>query len=286
MNKGCLIFAHNSRNLDYSLLSIISGGLAKKNLEVPVSLVTDQSTVDWMKSNKTMNLAEKVFENIILAPRPETDNKRLLKDGASSQTIPFINFNRSDAYQLSPYDKTLLIDSDYLILSKKLNNYWDVDGAVKISSSIKDLGDDRSGYLDRYISDTGVRLIWATAVMFEKNSQSELFFNTLTTVKNNYSYFADIFRFSDRIYRNDIAFSVTKHILDGFSNDTSTDLPHLYTSLDKDMLIDVKDNGKLIFANSKKMSDDYYLTSVNEVDIHVMNKQSIVRNAEKLLRLI
>ena len=33
MKKGCLIFAHNNRQIDYSLLALISGGLAKKNLK-------------------------------------------------------------------------------------------------------------------------------------------------------------------------------------------------------------------------------------------------------------
>jgi hypothetical protein len=50
MKNGCLIFAHNNRQIDYSLLALISGGLAKKNLKVPISLVTDKSTVDWLFS--------------------------------------------------------------------------------------------------------------------------------------------------------------------------------------------------------------------------------------------
>jgi hypothetical protein len=41
MKKGALIFAHNSRDIDYALMAIISGGLVKKNLKVPVSLATD-----------------------------------------------------------------------------------------------------------------------------------------------------------------------------------------------------------------------------------------------------
>jgi hypothetical protein len=49
MTKGVLIFAHNSPDVDYGLMATIAGGLAKKNLGVPVSLVTrirhtDQST--------------------------------------------------------------------------------------------------------------------------------------------------------------------------------------------------------------------------------------------------
>ena len=49
MNTGVLIFAHNSRDVDYALTAVISAGLAKKYLKVPVSLVTDSPTLEWMK---------------------------------------------------------------------------------------------------------------------------------------------------------------------------------------------------------------------------------------------
>ena len=48
MTNGILIFAHNNREVDYGLLAVISGGLAKKHLHVPVSLVTDHSTKEWL----------------------------------------------------------------------------------------------------------------------------------------------------------------------------------------------------------------------------------------------
>ncbi len=46
MKKGILIYAYNSPTLDYALMGIISGGLAKKNLGIPASLVSDQSTIE------------------------------------------------------------------------------------------------------------------------------------------------------------------------------------------------------------------------------------------------
>jgi hypothetical protein len=51
MKCGALIFAHNNRDVDYALMSVISAGLVKKNLQVPVSLVSDESTIEWMKTS-------------------------------------------------------------------------------------------------------------------------------------------------------------------------------------------------------------------------------------------
>ncbi len=121
MTRGVLIFAHNSPNVDYGLMAVIAGGLAKKNLSVPVSLVTDLGTVNWLEESGMISKAREVFDKIIEVERPYTKNVRNLHDGFESKVIPFVNTNRYSVWELSPYDQTLLIDSDYLIFSNVLN---------------------------------------------------------------------------------------------------------------------------------------------------------------------
>lgn len=287
MNRGVLIFAHNNRDVDYALMSIISGSLAKKNLGLPVSLVTDETTLTWMETSGIKQKAIEVFEQIIITDKPQTDNSRRLHDGNESKFVPFVNLNRTDAFSLSPYDQTLLIDSDYLIFTDNLNKFWEYSETVLLGQSINDIiGTDRLGYHDRYVSDTGVHLYWATTVMFTKNEYSENFFSLLSYVKENYQYYSDLFRFYTRNYRNDIAFSVTQHIMDGFETKSSIHLPPVFSTLDRDILETVKDNGNLVFLINMIMNEKYIAASVKDVDIHVMNKSSITRNAEKLLALI
>jgi hypothetical protein len=210
-----------------------------------------------------------------------------LHDGNESKFVPFVNLNRTDAFSLSPYDQTLLIDSDYLIFTDNLNKFWEYSETVLLGQSINDIiGTDRLGYHDRYVSDTGVHLYWATTVMFTKNEYSENFFSLLSYVKENYQYYSDLFRFYTRNYRNDIAFSVTQHIMDGFETKSSIHLPPVFSTLDRDILETVKDNGNLVFLINMIMNEKYIAASVKDVDIHVMNKSSITRNAEKLLALI
>ena len=287
MNRGVLIFAHNNRDVDYALMSIISGSLAKKNLGLPVSLVTDETTLTWMETSGIKQKAIEVFEQIIITDKPQTDNSRRLHDGNESKFVPFVNLNRTDAFSLSPYDQTLLIDSDYLIFTDNLNKFWEYSETVLLGQSINDIiGTDRLGYHDRYVSDTGVHLYWATTVMFTKNEYSENFFSLLSYVKENYQYYSDLFRFYTRNYRNDIAFSVTQHIMDGFETKSSIHLPPVFSTLDRDILETVKDDGNLVFLINMIMNEKYIAASVKDVDIHVMNKSSITRNAEKLLALI
>jgi hypothetical protein len=286
MTQGILLYAHNNRTVDYALMAVIAGGFAKKNLQVPVSLVTDASTITWMKESNILNQAESLFDHIITVDRPTTDNQRRLHDGQTEQMIPFINTNRSTAWELTPYDRTLLIDSDFFILSGSLGEYWNVDADVMLGSAINDIyNDSRVGYLDRHVSDTGVKMYWATTVMFSKNANAKLFFNTVNYVKENYSQFADVFRFDPRQFRNDIAFSVAKHILDGYQQDDTLSLPPVLSALDKDILHSV--NGDtLTFLVDYKLTNSYCATAISNIDIHIMNKQSVIRNKQALLELI
>ena len=185
MNRGILIFAYNSRDVDYALMALISGGLAKKHLELPVSLVTDQSTVDWMKQSNIYERCVSVFDKIILTDRPIYNNTRNLHDGASQKTVPFINFNRSDAYSLTPYDQTLLIDSDFLIFSNNLNAYWEYSERVLIGRSINDiLGQTRLGYHDVYVQTLCkkvCRFVVVSNTIFKSNSST---IDTLSSTKH------------------------------------------------------------------------------------------------------
>lgn len=286
MKKGVLIYAHNNRSVDYALMSIIAGGLAKRNLDVPVSLATDKFTVEWMKESGTYEKAEAVFDQIILIEKPETNNNRRLYDGETNQVVPFVNLNRCSVWNITPYDRTLLIDSDFLIFSNRLSEYWDVDYDLMIGESINDIyNNSRLGYHDRYVSDVGVKLYWATTVMFTKNQNTKIFFDLVEHIKVNYQYYADLYRFDSRQYRNDISFSVAKHILDGFETIPTGNLPPVLTALDRDILHNVTES-KLLFLISPRLDTNYCAASLKNTDVHVMNKQSIIRNKDTLLELI
>ena len=286
MSNGILIFAHNSREVDYILTAVVAGALAKKYLNVPVSLVTDETTLDWSKTSKIYSKVETTFDKIILVEKPASNNVRVLNDGtSSSKVVPFVNSNRADAYSLTPYDRTLLIDSDFLIFSNNLSNYWDVDSSLLISSSMNDIRGDRIGILDKWVSDEGIPLLWATTVMFTKNDESKLFFELVSHIKQNYNTYALIYRFNPKTFRNDIAFSIAKHMLDGFET-KSAGLPPILTSLDTDIVHSVTCESVKILIEDPKNQGSKNISNLVGRDIHIMNKQAIVRAAAKLLEIL
>lgn len=282
-SKGCLLFAHNNSEVDYSKLAILSASLVKKYLDIPSTLVTDIFTHNWMIESGLIDTANNVFEKIIVIEFSNTGNTRVLHDGQDKKIVPFTNSTRASAYELSPYDHTLLIDSDFLIFSNTLNQYWDLPGAVKIAPYASDINHtDRLGYHDKFISDTGVHLYWATTVMFDKSKESKMFFDLVETIRENYRHFADLYMFNNKQFRNDIAFSIAKHIFDGFSTNFDTTLPPLLTVLDTDILNSVEGN-KLTLLISSNRSDSYVPATINGLDVHIMNKQSIIRNYDILM---
>jgi len=283
MNKGVILFAHNNRQIDYARMSILCAKLANKNLGVPVSLVSDPSTVEWMKESKIFEEAANLFDNIIITHRPEDGNMKNYCDGKNITPAPFSNGNRFSVYDVTPYDRTLLIDTDYLVMTNDLNQYWDVDAELMMAPRYNDImGIERVGYLDKNISETGIQMYWATTVMFTKSEDTKVFFDLVELIKEKYKMFADVFRFDYRIYRNDIAFSIAKHILNGYQTVKEYNLPDVFSVADKDILHDVsKGNLKFLIADK----DRYVAASVKNKDVHIMNKYSIVRNYEKLMEL-
>lgn len=287
MNKGVLLFAHNSEKLDYGTMAIVAGGLAKKNLGVPVSLVTDKHTINWLKKSNTLTQAEDIFDQIIIEDLPKTENKRFIYDGDEKELVPFRNTNRSNAWNLTPYDRTLLIDCDYFILSNNYSEYWDLNSDLLMPESVFDISNqDRLGYHDMYISDTSVKMHWATAIMFTKNKKTKVFFDLVDYIQDEYDFFSDLFRFNTPNFRNDIAFSIAKHIFYGFSQELTYCLPPLVTAMDKDILYDIDAGQKLLFLVKDKLNDQYYAAALKQQDVHIMNKQSIVRNIDKFLEIV
>ena len=65
MNRGILLYAHNSRDIDYLQMAMVSGGLAKKNLNLPVSIITDEATIEWAKESNNYKKCKKQKKYLI-----------------------------------------------------------------------------------------------------------------------------------------------------------------------------------------------------------------------------
>jgi hypothetical protein len=281
MTQGCLLFAHDGK-LDYGSQAVLAAKLAVKHLAVPVSLVTDQTTLD----NIHRSFDQLPFDQIILVDKPKADNKRYLSNGDDSEIVEFINSNRSTAYSLTPYDRTLLLDTDFLILSNSLSRFWNDASDFLITVQMIDLT--YLGHNQRHskLSQYSIDMLWATNIMFTKNEQTKLIFDLVEHIKEHYHYYGRLYDFDSTQYRNDFAFSVACHILGGHGSEKCySELPSPIFIRDVDQLINVNADQLTFLLKDYNIPDNYNLLKTVGQDVHMMNKRCLLDNLDRLMEL-
>ena len=290
MTLGVLMFAHNNREIDYGMMAYVSARYVEKNLKVPTSLVTDSGTINWL--DKKDPSLRSIFDRIILTDelsKPNPQDKRFYDGSIDYKKTSFNNGFRVKAYDISPYDQTLVIDTDVLIKNDKLKNVWNSKSDFMINSKHIDLAYDRRNSEFERVSEYTVDFYWATAFYFRKTVWTETFFNLCQHISENYDYYRFIYQISYPVLRNDFIFSIAIHIINGFSNKTAPEtLPaEIYYTLDRDELYQVNPDGTLTFLIQKKDSlGQYTLAKTDNQNIHIMNKYSYNRNITKLLEVL
>lgn len=290
MSSGVLMFAHNNREIDYGMMAYVSTKYVEKYLKVPVSLVTDTGTINWLDKNDP-NL-KTIFDKIILTdelPQPLLQDKRFYDGSINYKKTSFKNGFRTRSYEFTPYEKTLVIDTDLLIKNDRLKYIWDSECDFMINSKNIDLSYDRDTSEFQRVSEYTVDFYWATAFYFKKTKWTEVFFNLCQFINENYEYYRFIYQVSYPVLRNDFIFSIAIHIMNGFSNKTFPQkLPaDIYYTLDRDELYQVNPDGTLTFLIQKKNHlGQYTLAKTDSQNIHIMNKYSYNRNIPKLLEIL
>lgn len=282
MNKGCLIFAYNG-DIDYGSQAVLAAALVQKHLKVPTSVVTNVATLEALNT-KFSNLP---FDKIILTDAPTDSNKRILNNGQDSKgLISFMNGNRSSAWELTPYDRTLIIDSDFLVLSNVLNQYWNVDCSFMITPGMVELTQIDRDTKDYFISPYSINLLWATSIMFTKNSETKLLFDLVLHVKENYKHYAALYHFDPIHYRNDYGFSIACHILGNHGQyPWHGELPCPVFLRDVDEIHNVQKDQITFILKDYSKNDNSLLAHIKHQDIHVMNKHSILNRLDELLTI-
>jgi hypothetical protein len=274
MSKGIVIFAQNNSSIDYIKLSIFAAKQAQHYLDLPVSLVTD--SLSWLNTA----YPDHPFDQVIEVHEIAYKQKKAFFDGAlSSKSLEWKNFARYQAYALSPYDTTLVIDSDFIINSNVLKPAFNRDADLQIYSQSMDLAHDRSADEFERINDRGIPFYWATAFIFKKNPMMESFFDLISYIRTNWDYYKMLYNIDASLFRNDYAFSIAIHILNSkMDGNFTVELPGkmIYTR-DKDVLVEMH-NGTMQFLMEKKnYNGEYIMAKTTNLDVHVMNKFSLSR---------
>lgn len=289
-SRGVIMFAHNNAEIDYFKLAVINSLLVQRHLDIKnITVVTDPHSYEYGLKTLGKELIDSAINNLIVVEKDKefkSLNIRVFKDTShTAKQLPFYNINRCDAYDLSPYDETLLLDVDYLILSNTLNQCWGHNEELMMNWRYQDIMHERKDHtLDR-LNPFGITMYWATVVYFKKSSYTETFFNLVKHVKNNVAYYKDLYRWPGNLYRNDYSFSIAAHMMSGFVDKGIPQLPTtLYKTFDTDDIHKaINDSTLIMYLEKPRSPGDFILTKWCDVDLHVMNKWAINRISEELL---
>jgi len=284
MTKGVLVFARNNSQIDYVKQAYYMATRVQKFLNIPVSIVTDNS--DYLK--KTFSDYKSVFDKIIDTGFTDTYTLKRYNDGTlAGRQLEFKNDTRTLAYNLTPYDETLLLDSDFLVNNDVLNNCFSSNKDFLIYKDAYDLANFRDYSEFDYVSDTSVPFYWATCVFFRKTVSNKIFFDLLQHIQQNWFHYNSIFQINSSVYRNDHAFSIAIHIMNGYQQGTfAGKMPgKLFYTTDKDILHEINDRTFLFLIEKENYLGEYTPIRFKNHNIHIMNKFSLGRIIDKELAL-
>lgn len=283
------MFAHNNTEIDYIRLAVVNARSAQRHLGLKakqITIVTDQHSYDYAVQSLGKKFLTDSAKYVIIDKDPvfKQRNIRTYRDTINStQDLSFYNVNRADAYDITPYDETILIDADYLILSNTLNNCWGHHNEIMMNYSWRDVNSEREFDFAR-VAPAGITMYWATVVYFRKSDYTEHFFEIIKHIRENPEYYAELYRYPGKIFRNDYAFSVAAHMMTGFSDAQFPQLPFcLYKTFDYDDIHSVDREGIVFYLEKPKYKGEYILARWSGVDVHIMNKWAFNRVSEGLL---
>jgi len=228
MTAGVLIFAHNNEHIDYVAMAAWSAKRIRRHLNLPVAVVTDRAPPAHYK-----------FEQVIVT---STDSASRRKFSDIDNLVTWHNGNRVDAYSLSPWGQTLVLDADYVVASNQLLTLLNVNQDFLAPSQAYDItGLQTFEDLNRY-GRNRMPMSWATVMMFRRSQKAEMIFSCMTMIKRNWQHYCNLYGITRSTYRNDFALSIAMNIVDGHTLSTpgvpwrlaSLTPEHKLTQLDQD----------------------------------------------------
>jgi hypothetical protein len=244
-SRGLVAFANNTADVDYKKIAQQTLSVASHVLKLPYTIISNDDSA---------------FTNT----RYDIDTE---------QFTEWRNSDRYRAYELSPYNETLVIDVDYLILDNNLSTIFDTSWDYLLQRNSQSLVQE----MPATMGPNSLPYVWATVFAFRKTPRARLFFELVGRIQNNYGYYKALFNIQERNFRNDYAFAVADIILNGYTVGTNS-VPG--TMLNVDQVI----KSVVINQDQVVIKDDNQAYVAPRTNLHLMGKAYL--QSEQFAQLI
>ena len=263
MSRGVILFAFNSTKYNYYEMAEYTAKRVNHFLNLPVTIVTDEESLPAS--------TDYVWDKIVTIT-PDKNNVRSWGQ--------WINKGRYQAYQLSPYDETILLDVDYVVNSDKLLTTFDVYDELCCHNTTHFLM--QPGAPADRLSDYSYETLWATVVTFKKTNYVKQIFECIKMIQDNYEHYENIHRFVGGTYRNDFALTLALRIVNGHSVPSNTFIPWDLVHIGQNTQIYANEVDQLN-TEYTVMFDHWYrdkirkeYMTIKDMDFHVLDKDLFV----------
>lgn len=250
MSKGVLAYCFDTSETKYGDILVQFVKLVEKNLRLPVTVVTDEQTSRAFKN--------KIDVDCVLV-EPNKNNSRYYK----GKVVPWYNAERTRAYDISPYEQTLLLDIDYFCYTNNLLEMFNTDYDFLIHDKVNDITQ-KNIILSK--NEATIPLLWATVIYFRKSNSAHAIFEMAKHVKKYYEHYCNLYRIKFKNFRNDFAFAIAVHQMNQFGINAGK-IPCAMNMLPHEADVLEFDDRSMTFAYKK------FFSKIYDTDVHIMNKE-------------
>lgn len=281
--RGIQMFAHNNGLLSYSTMAYCSALTARAHLpEVPLSLVTDEDT--WNQLLEDHPKAESLFEYPVIVEEDGNQSRPFEMSDGRRERAPYRNTSRLRAYELSPFDETLMLDTDLLVLDNSLGKLWGSKHPVCMNHQVDDLIQSKPS--EYRLSDKSVRTLWATICYFRKCSGAEDFFHVAQTIASEYDYYSLLYENPSSLLRVDYVLSIANHVMSGYIAGDNTFVqplpnPRTLFAWPRHAILNVEADAVTFSVRER----NHILPVKVRRTVHCMNKDSLLEHASRVIEI-
>ena len=261
MTQGVLLFAFNNQHIDYLAMAAWSARNIHRHLNLPVCVVTDMTDMPKLYQ----------FDQVVVVDLPAAEQQRYFKDYKGVGA--WHNKNRSNAYELSPWDHTLVLDVDYVVASDQLQVLFDIDQDFVAHRWASDVSGHPAFRDNNWFGTYKMPMSWATVMCFRRSKRARLIFDTMQMIRDNWLHYRQLYHVSEHTFRNDHALSIAMNLVDGHTLSTAA-IPW--------QLISVTPETKLTQVDSDTYKIEYASTDskakwimLKNQDFHAMGKRAL-----------
>jgi hypothetical protein len=260
MSRGIVLFAHNNEVVDYYRMAVYTAKRANRFLDLPVTIITDSVTLS------TTHPTDYLFDNTIVIEADRSNNR-----GKSS----WINKGRYGVYDLTPYDETLVIDTDYMINSARLLDTFEQPSDFVCYQDSSHLLENTGNEI---MSAQSLSIYWATVMRFAKSDRVRDVFKMIEMVQRNYEHYSNLHKFMPYQYRNDYALTIALRTVNGHLDNKQDSITgrliHVGNKVKVERVDDVTYSIKSDMTVSGRTRQQYI--KIKDYDFHMLSKENFM----------